>query len=136
MTMSSRASTVVLEMHYTKLVKKTKDHAILKRGKQGPPQMPAIYQLMTLLHYFSNNGESNATQCNQFRISSGRTQLHRDRVVEALNSICSDWIHWSDANERVEIAKRVEKKSFFPNCVSMMDGTIFPHPIQPCSSDQ
>ena len=58
-----------------------------------------------------------------------------DRVVEALNSIHSDWIHWPDANERVEIAKRIEKEFFFPNCISLMDGTRLPLAIQPCSSE-
>ena len=73
---------------------------------------------------------------NQFRISAGRTQQHRDKVVEALNSIHNDLIHWPDANERIQIAKRIEKEFFFPNCVSMMDGTLLPlASIQPCSSD-
>lgn len=97
--------------------------------------MAVVYQLMTLMHYFGNNGESNATQRNQFRISSGRTQLHRDRVVEALNSIRSDWIHWPDENEKEAIASRIEKEFYFPNCVGMMDGTLLPLAIQPCCSD-
>ena len=96
---------------------------IFKRGKRGPAQMAVVYQLMTLMHYFGNNGESNATQTqrNQFRISAGRTQFHRDRVVEALNSIRSDWIHWPDANEKAAIASRIEKEFYLPNCVGMMD---------------
>ena len=110
-------------------------HNIFKRGKRGPAQMAVVYQLMTLMHYFGNNGESNATQRNHFMISSGRTQLHRDRVVEALNSVRSDWIHWPDADERKSIAKRIETQFYFPNCTGMMDGTLLPLSIQPCCSD-
>eukprot|EP00956_Cyclotella_meneghiniana_P034109 scaffold101589_cov36-Cyclotella_meneghiniana.AAC.1 len=55
-------------------------------------KMPVVYQLMSLMHYFGNHGESNSTQKSQFRISAGMIQFHRDRVVEALNSIHCNWI--------------------------------------------
>jgi hypothetical protein len=62
-------------------------HDVFKKGKRGRRQMPVKHQLMTLLHFFGCEGESNSTQRNQFKISSGRCQKHRDRCVVALNSL-------------------------------------------------
>lgn len=66
---------------------------IFKRGKRGKAKITIVYQLMMLMHYFGNNGELDATQRNEFKIFAGRTQFLRNRVVEALNSISSDYIN-------------------------------------------
>ena len=89
-----------------RIVEEIKTHDVFKKGKRGSRQMPVKYQLMTLLHFFGCEGESNSTQRNQFKVSSGRCQKHRDRCVVALNSLRSKYITWPDENERKTIAKR------------------------------
>ncbi|KAL7502972.1 hypothetical protein ACHAXN_002869 [Cyclotella atomus] len=90
---------------------------------------------MTLLHFLCCEGESNSTQCNEFKISNGRCQKHRDRCVIALNSLCDKYITCPDENERKQIARRIEKKFFLPNAVSLMDGTLLPLAIAPSCDD-
>ena len=62
-----------------------------------------------------------------------RTDLHtstglcgpaHERVTAAFNYIGHDWINWLDADERKEIAKRIEREFFLPNIVGIMDGTL------------
>jgi hypothetical protein len=45
------------------------------------------------------------------------------------------YITWPDENERKTIAKRIEKKFFLPNAVSLMDGTLLPLGIAPSCDD-
>jgi hypothetical protein len=97
--------------------------------------MSVKHQLMTLLHFFGCEGESNSTQRNQFKVSSDRCQNHRDRCVVALNSLRSKYITWPDENERKTMAKMIEKKFFLPNVVSLMDGTLRPLGIAPSCGD-
>ena len=82
------------------ITEKIQGHEVFARGKRGPAQMPVIYQLMTLLHFLGGYSESCASQRNQFKLSLGRTQCHRDRVVEALNSLHHEYVTWPDSNER------------------------------------
>jgi hypothetical protein len=42
---------------------------------------------------------------------------------------------WPDENEREQIARRIEKKFFLPNAVSLMDGTLLPLAIAPSCDD-
>jgi hypothetical protein len=97
--------------------------------------MSVKHQLMTLLHFFGCEGESNSTQRNQFKISNGRCQKHRDRCVVALNSLRDKSITSPDENERKQIARRIEKKFFLPNAVALMDGTLLPLAIAPSCDD-
>jgi hypothetical protein len=118
-----------------RITEEIKTHDIFKKGRRGRQQMSVIHQLMTLLHFFGCEGESNSTQRNQVKISNSRCQKHRDRCVIALNSLRDKYITWPDENERKQIARRIEKKFFLPNAVSLMDGTLLPLAIAPSCDD-
>jgi hypothetical protein len=126
-----RCSRIALDI----ITDEIKDNLVFKRGKRRQAQLPVKHQLMTLLHFLGCEGESNSTQRNQFKISHGRTEDHRKRVVKALNDLRDKYLFWPDNSERKAIAKRIEKKFFFPNCVSMMDGTLLPLAITPSCDD-
>jgi hypothetical protein len=81
-----------------RITEEIKTHNIFKKGRRGRQQQMSVkHQLMTLLHFFGCEGESNSTQRNQFKISNGRCQQHRDRCVVALNSLRDKYITWPDA---------------------------------------
>ena len=108
---------------------------VFKKGKRGRSQMPVKHQLMVLLQFLGKEGESNDSQRNVFKYSYGHMENCRNRVVKALNDIRNDYINWPDAEERKEIAKRIEHEFFLPNCVSIMDGTLLPLGMAPSSDD-
>ena len=105
------------------------------KGERGPDQLPVKYQLMILLHYLGKEGESNASQRDQFKIAYGSTEKARERVVKALNDLRHQYITWPDEEERKQIARRIEKEFHLPNCVGFMDGTLLPLGIAPSSDD-
>lgn len=118
-----------------RITEEIKTHDVFKKGKRGRRQMSVKHQLMTLLHFFGCEAESNSTQRNQFKIGKGTSQKHRERCVIALNSLRDKYITWPDENERKQIARRIEKKFFLPNAVSLMDGTLLPLGIAPSCDD-
>ncbi len=80
-------------------------------------------------------GESNASQRNQFRVSYGASEKCRDRVVQSLIDIRDEYIKWPTENERKQIAQRIEREFLLPNCIGLMDGTLIPLGIAPSCSD-
>ena len=59
----------------------------------------------------------------------------RNRVVIAMNRIRNNFLHWPDAEEGKEIAKRIEKEFHIPNCPLMQDGTLLCLGIEPECDD-
>jgi hypothetical protein len=85
------------------------------------------------LHFLGQEGKSNASQRNQFKVSYGATELYRKRVVQALGDLRKQYIKWPDESERKEIANC--KQFLLPNCLGLMDGTLLPLGIAPISDD-
>ena len=83
-----------------KIVQKIETNDVFKRGTRGPAQMSVKHQLMLLLHFLGKEGESNASQRNQFRVSFGASEKCRDRVVQSLIDIRDEYIKWPTENER------------------------------------
>ena len=50
--------------------------------------------------------------------------------------IRDEWIYWPDAEERKVIARRIETEYFLPNCVGLMDGTLFKLATEPRCFDK
>ena len=118
-----------------KITATIENNSVFKNGKRGRRQMPVKHQLMVLLHFLGKEGESNDSQRNVFKYSCGHMENCRKRVVQALNDIRNDYINWPNAEERKEIARRIEREFFLPNCVSIMDGTLLPLGLAPSSDD-
>ena len=81
------------------------------------------------------NGASNSNQCSMFEIGYGTASNIRDRVVEAINSLSSKYILWPDKEERRKISDEINKFYRLPNCVFVVDGTLFPLAFEPETED-
>jgi len=90
---------------------------------------------MIWLHFVGHKGQSNVTQRDTFFVSRGMCEKARKRVVIAMNRIRNDFIHWPDAEERKEIARRIEQEFHIPNCPLMQDGTLLRRGIEPECDD-
>jgi hypothetical protein len=55
--------------------------------------------------------------------------------VKELNNIRDDYIHWPEAEERKDIAARIEKVCHIPNCPVMQDGILLCFGIEPECDD-
>ena len=91
-----------------KIVQKIETNDVFKRATRGPAQMSVKHQLMLLLHFLGKEGESNASQRNQFKVSYGASDKCRDRVVQSLIDIRDEYIKWPTENERKQIALWIE----------------------------
>ena len=118
------------------LVELLKDAPVFKPGKRGTKMMPVTYQVMIWLHFFGHEGMSLKMQREVLHTCNGILQNARDRVTEAFNHIRDDWIYWPNAEERKTISKRIENEYFLPNCVGLMDGTLFRLAFEPRCFDK
>ena len=118
-----------------KIVQKIETSDVFKRGARGPVQAPVKHQLMLLLHFLGKEGESNASQRNQFKVSYGASEKCQDRVVQSLIDIREEFIKWASDNEIKQIALWIEQDFLLPNCIGLMDGTLVPLGIAPSCSD-
>jgi hypothetical protein len=113
----------------------TKDDPIFSKPIRGRCQMPVKHQLMVWLHFVGHEGNTCAGQQEVFKISKGMCQKAQDRVVKAFNNIRRDYIFWPDAEERREIAQRIERKYHLRNCPMMTDGNLLRLSLKPESED-
>ena len=122
---------------FLKIVDLIKDNDIFKQKARGRKQVSIQYQLMVLLKYLGTEGSgaSNPGLRNTFGIGRGTAEKYRQRVVHALLMLSDRVIIWPDANERRCIAARMQNEFKFPNCVGLMDGTLFPLRTRPERED-
>ena len=108
-----------------------------RNGTNGRQQLNAKMQLLVLLKYLGTEGSggSNADLRNLFGIGEGTANLYRNRVVEALLNLKDQVITWPNPEERKEIATRIMADFKWPNCVAIIDGTLFPLAFRPQSHD-
>lgn len=121
---------------FRELYELIKDDRVFKpkrRGKKGRQQAHPAFQLAVLLKYYGTegSGNSNPELRNNFRIGRGTAKLWRDRALKAVRRLGKQAYTWPDADERAEIAHRIEKEFDWPNCVGIMDGTLFPLAFEP-----
>ena len=85
-------------------------------------------ELYNLLKYYGTegSGNSNPELRTIFRIGRGTIKAWRDRALKALRNLKDRAYTWPDEDERKEIARRIGEKFDWPNCVGIMDGTLFP----------
>ena len=66
-----------------KIVEMIETNDIFTKGARGPKQIPVKHQLMLLLHFLGKEGDLNASQQNQFKVSYGTCEKCWDRVVQS-----------------------------------------------------
>ncbi len=119
------------------ILNRIRNHDVFKRGRRGPAQATVACQLMVFLHYIGSEGSaaSNAELRSVFHIGEGTAEVYRKRVVVAICALRIDLIKWPDVEERKIIRRRIGDLFGFPNCVGMVDGTLFPLASAPQSED-
>jgi hypothetical protein len=123
---------------FDKLLNLIEDNPVFgKKDGKGRKQAPPAHQLMILLHYLGTegNGATNPKQRSMFRVGRGTSDEYRKRVMKAIRSLREQAIRWPDAEEREEIAKRIQDDFGLPNCVMLLDGTLFPLAFEPQRED-
>jgi hypothetical protein len=108
-----------------------------RSGKKGRKQAHPAFQLAVLLKYLGTegSGNSNPDLRNQFRIGRGTTKLWRDRARVAVRRLRNQALTWPDDSERAVISKRIFEQYDWPNCIGIMDGTLFPLAFEPQTED-
>ena len=104
--------------YFRKLVDLIKDHPSMK--SQGTRKLhPELLVLMTLKFFGSEGNGATANRVKDGLGFSGKGSVmsYVERTVDALLSLESDMVFWPDAEERKEIAARIEAVSHFPKCV-------------------
>jgi hypothetical protein len=118
------------------IYEKVKDHKVFK-NKRGPRQLHPKYQLMVLLDYLGTEGSgaNNPRQRSYFHIGRGTAHNARKRARKAILSLGPEYYYWPDEDERKKISERYRKKFNLPNCVGVIDGTLFPLLFSPQTED-
>jgi len=98
------------------------------RQKRGSSEL----HLLILLKFLGSNGnEATTSKLGQlFKMSKGSFLIYRNRMVVVLLKYLDDTVFW-EADERKEIAKRIEEQILFPNCVGFPDRTLLPLELKP-----
>lgn len=123
---------------FTDLLLLIKDDPVFVSGyEKGRQQRPVEYQLMTLLKFLGSEGtaSSNPDLRNVFNTGHGTNLLYVRRAVQALRNIREAFLSWPDTEERDAIAAGILEKSGLPNCVGIIDGTLFPLAFAPQTED-
>ena len=113
------------------------DPVFHKYTERGRPQRPVKYQLLTTLKAFGGEGAAFSSPNLREIFGNGRgTNLVYIRcVVEAIRNKGAELLSWPDNEERKQIAKRIQDISGLPNCVGIIDGTLFPLAFRPRTVD-
>lgn len=94
--------------------------------------------LLVLLKYLGSNGnEASISKLGMFfHISKGAFKNCLKRIVSVLLKNLDDAVFWPEADERKEISTRIKSKYKFPNCVGLIDGTLFPLELKPTKNGE
>jgi hypothetical protein len=106
--------------------------------KGSKKQAPIAVQLAVLLHFLGTNGKggSNPKLRNFFKIGRGTVLLYKRRAATAICcQLRSSAIKWPDEEERHRIAEVMKVDHNFPNCIGLVDGTLFPLFFWPTTDD-
>ncbi len=124
-------------MDFWRIVDLIKDDRIFRRmGKRK--QAPVALQLAVLLRFLGTNGEggSNPKLRNFFHVGRGTISLYKRRAATAIRrQLRSSAIKWPNEEERRHISERMAREYNFPNCIGLVDGTLFPLFFRPTTED-
>ncbi|KAJ3130630.1 hypothetical protein HK101_005009 [Irineochytrium annulatum] len=104
-----------------------KDHPVFE-SRRKKKQTRSDGQLLVVLNRLGayGNGKNHAHLGRYLNTSIGSVVNFTERVFTAILSLMDEQLKWPDAEERKEIAARIEEVSGFPGCVGFPDGTLFP----------
>jgi len=71
-----------------------------------------------------------------FEVGYGTIYECIDRVITALSSLRKQFIYWPEGNEQKEISSRIQDRHGFPNCIGIIDGTLFPLHDKPITNGE
>lgn len=123
---------------FNELVQFIQDDPVFYSGYEpGRTQRRVEFQLMTLLKFLGSEGtaSSNPDLRNVFNTGHGTNVLYIRRVTQALRNRRESYIYWPNEEERNDIQAAIEEKSGLPNCVGIVDGTLFPLAFSPQTED-
>ena len=123
---------------FWKLYNLIKDDSIfLPPPGNGKSQRPIAFQLMTCLKAFGEegSGSSAANLRDVFATGYGTAIVYIQQVVHSMRNLQDQCVSWPDADERKLIAHRIHQSTGLPNCVGMVDGTLFPLSYKPNRMD-
>jgi hypothetical protein len=121
-----------------KLAQLIKSNDIFSKTRaQGNAQAPVVHQLLVFLKYAGTEGSGSSAPDlrHVFGIGRGTCILYINRVTKAICDLRNHYIKWPDEEERSKIEAVIENKFNIPNCVGMMDGTLFPLAFEPETED-
>ena len=103
----------------------------------GRIQRPISFQLMVCLKAFGEegSGSSAGNLRDVFATGHGTSIVYIRRVVKAIRNLRDKYLQWPDEDEKKLIAHRVNSICGLPNCVGMVDGTLFPLSFKPKRTD-
>ena len=113
------------------------DDIFLPPPCNGKSQWPIAFQLMTCLKAFGEegSGSSPANLRDVFATGYGTSIVYMQWVVHAIRNLHDKYVSWPDANERKLIAHRIHQSCGLPNCIGMVDGTLFLLTFKPNRTD-
>jgi hypothetical protein len=108
------------------LISMIQNHPVFQSKSRGRKQEPVAHQLMVLLKYLGmeGDGSSNHNLRNIFKKGCGSAEAHKNRCIAAIRSLREKFYYWPDADERIEIASRIQHEYTFRHCVGFADGTL------------
>eukprot|EP01082_Thalassiosira_pseudonana_P009416 g8354.t1 g8354 contig29:332758-333402(+) len=84
----------------------------------------------------AGSSASNPKQRAYFHVGNGSVNNSRKRARDAvIHSLGKVFYHWPDENERKNISNCYKMEVSLPNCVGVMDVTLFPLAFQPETED-
>lgn len=112
-------------------------HDVFRSGPKGRKQRPVSYQLMTTLKALGSEGNafSNPNLRHVFHNGRGTNSVYIKRVTIALRHVRGDFIRWPTDEEKDIIKAEIESTCNLPNCVGIIDGTLFPLAFEPQTHD-
>jgi len=122
---------------FKRIVDLIKDNPLFASKGRGKKQRSVSHQLLVALKFFGSEGnaQSNPFLKDVFATGRGTNGDYIKRVALALQSLKDEVVTWPNNQERREISKRLEEPTGLPNCIAIMDGSLFPIAFEPETED-
>ena len=113
------------------------DDEVFSSKIRGRKQAPVAHQLMVFLKALGSEGNafSNPNLREVFFTGRGTNALYIKRVTKAVTNMKDQYLKWPNEDERKIIKQQIQSISQLPNCVGLIDGTLFPLAFMPSTPD-
>ena len=113
---------------FWKLHSRIKNHSVFST-KKGTKQIPSQFQLLVYLNWLRTEGDGESSHKGRrgWKCSVGNLGNCRKRCAAAIvGCLFESSVFWPDEVERQQIAAAIEEINGFPDCIGIVDGTLFP----------